>query len=128
MQLPEDETMDPMPAFDETAAPMVHPADSGPVSLGTKHAVHILREQLGDSSQKKSVVFQDLLPEKRASKADATRMFFEVLVLATKDAVKVDQASKSIGSSLKISGKEALWGSWAEENAAGAVSQLSQVL
>lgn len=114
----------PLEDMDDT----IRPIDTEPVSMGTKHAVHILREQLGDSSQKKSVVFQDLLPEKRASKADATKMFFEVLVLATKDAVKVDQASKSIGSSLKISGKEALWGSWAEENAAGAVSQLSQVL
>ncbi|KAJ5718001.1 hypothetical protein N7488_003647 [Penicillium malachiteum] len=115
----------PMDDFDDT----IRPVDTEPVSMGTKHAVHILREQLGESSsaQKKSVLFQDLLPEKRASKADATKMFFEVLVLATKDAVKVEQGSKSIGGPLKIHGKEALWGPWAEENAAGAASQLSQL-
>jgi cohesin complex subunit SCC1 len=55
-------------------------------------------------------------------------MFFEVLVLATKDAVKVEQGAKSIGGPLKIGGKQALWGSWAEENASGAMSQLSQAL
>ncbi|KAJ5195213.1 uncharacterized protein N7498_008651 [Penicillium cinerascens] len=106
----------------------IRPVDNEAVSLGTKHAVHVLREQLGDSEQKKGVLFQDLLPEKRASKADATKMFFEILVLATKDAVKVEQNTKSIGSPLKIKGKQALWGSWAEENAAGAASQLIQAL
>ncbi|KAJ5934527.1 hypothetical protein N7466_004074 [Penicillium verhagenii] len=127
LNLSEDDGMDaPLDEMDDTIRPM----DNEPVSIGTKHAVHILREQLGDpvSSQKKSVVFQDLIPEQRSSKADATKMFFEILVLATKDAVKVDQASKSIGGPLKIRGKQALWGSWAEENAAGAASQLSQVL
>jgi cohesin complex subunit SCC1 len=104
----------------------IRPVDNEPVSMGTKHAVHILRERLGDSEQKKSVLFQDMLPEQRSSKADATKMFFEVLVLATKDAVKVEQGSKTIGSALKIGGKQNLWGSWAEENAAA--SQLAQVL
>lgn len=109
---------------------ITHPVDTEPVSMGTKHAVHILREKLGDSAsqQKKSVLFQDMLPEQRSSKADATKMFFEVLVLATKDAVKVEQGAKSIGGPLKIHGKQALWGSWAEENAAGAMNQLSQAL
>lgn len=114
----------PLEDLDDT----IRPVDNEAVSLGTKHAVHVLREQLGDSEQKKGVLFQDLLPEKRASKADATKMFFEVLVLATKDAVKVEQNTKSIGSPLKIKGKQALWGSWAEENAAGAASQLIQAL
>lgn len=100
--------------------PTVHPADSGPVSLGTKHAVHILRDQFdgtADSSQQKksNVFFQDLLPEGKTSKSDATKMFFEVLVLASKDAVKVEQNSSStIGNRLKIRGKQGLWGSWAE--------------
>ncbi|KAJ5635596.1 uncharacterized protein N7484_008909 [Penicillium longicatenatum] len=127
LHLSDEDGMDaPLDEMDDTICPV----DNEPVSIGTKHAVHILREQLGDpvSSQKKSVLFQDLLPEQRSSKADATKMFFEVLVLATKDAVKVDQSSKSIGAPLKIGGKQALWGSWAEENAAGAASQLSQVL
>jgi cohesin complex subunit SCC1 len=126
LPLDDDEMDQPMDDLDDT----IHPLDSEPVSMGTKHAVHILREKLGDSAtqQKKSVLFQDLLPEQRSSKADATKMFFEVLVLATKDAVKVDQGAKSIGGPLKIRGKQALWGSWAEENAAGAMSQLSQAL
>lgn len=116
-----------MEELDDTIA---HPVDTEPVSMGTKHAVHILREKIGDSTsqQKKSVLFQDMLPEQRSSKADATKMFFEVLVLATKDAVKVEQGAKSIGGPLKIHGKQALWGSWAEENAAGAMGQLSQAL
>lgn len=101
---------------DET---VVQAADSGPVSAGTKHAVHVLRDRLGGSAaeQKKSVLFQDLLPEKQASRADATKMFFEVLVLATKDAVKVEQKTDTIGGPLKIRGKRALWGTWAEETA-----------
>jgi cohesin complex subunit SCC1 len=126
LHLDDGEMNEPMDELDDT----IHPVDTEPVSMGTKHAVHILREKLGDSAtqQKKSVLFQDLLPEQRSSKADATKMFFEVLVLATKDAVKVDQGAKSIGGPLKIQGKQALWGSWAEENAAGAMSQLSQAL
>ncbi|CAG8000522.1 unnamed protein product [Penicillium salamii] len=128
LPLSDDAGMDQgMEELDDTIA---HPVDTEPVSMGTKHAVHIIREKLGDSSsqQKKSVLFQDMLPEQRSSKADATKMFFEVLVLATKDAVKVDQGSKSIGGPLEIHGKQALWGSWAEENAGGAMSQLSQAL
>lgn len=115
----------PMDDFDEDLA--ARAVDSGPVSLGTKHAVHILRERLGEPDQKKSVLFQDLLPEQKTSKEDATKMFFEVLVLATKDAVQVDQGSKAIGGPLKIRGKRALWGSWAEENA-GAMSQMARAL
>ncbi|KAJ5662667.1 hypothetical protein N7462_011593 [Penicillium macrosclerotiorum] len=130
MDLPMSDDDGIMDQSSEDLEDTIRPVDTEPVSLGTKHAVHILRERLGDSAtqQKKAVVFQDLLPEQRSSKADATKMFFEVLVLATKDAVKVEQGSKSIGAPLKIRGKEALWGSWAEENAAGAMSQLSQVL
>lgn len=121
----DDDGMDqPLQDLDDTIRPM----DNEPVSLGTKHAVHVLRERLGDSEQRKSVLFQDLLPEQRSSKADATKMFFEVLVLATKDAVKVDQGSKAIGSPLTIRGKQNLWGTWAEENAAGAASQIAQAL
>ncbi|PWY69194.1 hypothetical protein BO94DRAFT_540075 [Aspergillus sclerotioniger CBS 115572] len=115
LRLSDDEGMNqPLEDVDDTTV-----QDSGPVSLGTKHAVHILRERLGESAaeQKKSVKFQDLLPEKKASKADATKMFFEVLVLATKDAVQVEQRPETVGGPLKIRGKRALWGSWAEEGA-----------
>ncbi|KAL9111196.1 MAG: hypothetical protein Q9227_004273 [Pyrenula ochraceoflavens] len=115
-------------AFDETTAPLVHPADSGPISLGTKHAVHLLRDRFGataaDSSPKKAnVLFQDLLPEGKTTKEDATKMFFEVLVLATKDAVKVEQSEKTIGGPLRIRGKRGLWGDWAEREAGGEIER-----
>ncbi|KAB8241952.1 Rec8 like protein-domain-containing protein, partial [Aspergillus flavus] len=75
LHLSDDEGLNhPLEDLDDT----IQPADSGPVSVGTKHAVHILRDCLGESAveQKKSVKFQDLLPERKASKADATKMFF----------------------------------------------------
>lgn len=119
--------------FDDTTIPLVHPADSGPVSLGTKHAVHLLREKLGDPSgqessspAKKSVLLQDLVPERRTTKEDATKMFFEVLVLATKDAIKVDQGEKQIGLPLRIRAKRGLWGSWAETSPADDPTSQSQ--
>ncbi|KAI4868728.1 Rec8 like protein-domain-containing protein [Hypoxylon rubiginosum] len=118
----------PMPAFDETTAPIVHPADSGPVSLGTKHAVHVLRDLFGseaainEEKRKTSVVFQDLLPEGRTSKADATKMFFECLVLATKDAIKVEQKEGALGGPIRVRGKRGLWGAWAEREAGGEIA------
>ncbi|KAL4778980.1 Rec8 like protein-domain-containing protein [Aspergillus varians] len=110
--------------FDDT----IQPVDSSLVSMGTKRAVHVLRDCLGDAEQKKAVKFQDLLPEKKASKADATKMFFEVLVLATKDAVQVEQRSNTVGGPIKIRGKRSLWGSWAEEDAnSEVINQPTQV-
>ncbi|KAG5289364.1 double-strand-break repair protein rad21 [Histoplasma ohiense] len=104
----------------------VYPAESGPISLGTKHAVHLLRDRFGGEgssrSKKSSVIFQDLLPEGTTTKSDATKMFFEVLVLATKDAVKVEQHHGTIGGRLKISAKQGLWGSWAETEAGGEIA------
>lgn len=111
------------PHFDDTTIPLLHPAESGPVSLGTQHAVHLLRDRFGGenadgspaaSAAKKSVLFQDFLPEGRATKEDATKMFFEMLVLATKDAIKIDQAEKRIGGPIRVRGKRGLWGAWAE--------------
>ncbi|CAM1506931.1 Fc.00g065720.m01.CDS01 [Cosmosporella sp. VM-42] len=123
----EREMGSPMPAFDETTAPIVHPADSGPVSIGTRHAVHILRDLFGteaaESSEKRkntAVVFQDLLPEKQTTKAEATKMFFECLVLATKDAIKVDQGL-GLGDPIRVRGKRGLWGDWAEREAGGEI-------
>lgn len=116
--------------FDTTTAPLVHPEDSGPVSLGTTHAVHLLRERFGDEAANSpnkrraaNVVFQDLLPEATTSKADATKMFFEVLVLATKDAIKVDQKRETVGGPIKIRGKRGLWGAWAEREAGGQIDE-----
>lgn len=122
--------LSPGPNFDETTAPLVHPADSGPVSLGTKHAVHLLREKFGpeaasspDKRKKASVLFQDLLPEATTSRADATKMFFEVLVLATKDAVKVEQQEALLGGPIRVRGKRGLWGDWAEREAGGEIAE-----
>jgi cohesin complex subunit SCC1 len=120
----------PGPNFDETAAPLIHPADSGPVSLGTKHAVHLLRDRFGteaaespEKRKKASVLFEDLLPEATTSKADATKMFFEVLVLATKDAVKVEQQEGLLGGPIRVRGKRGLWGAWAEREAGGEIAE-----
>jgi cohesin complex subunit SCC1 len=117
-----------LPAFDETTAPIVHPADSGLVSAGTKHAVHILRDLFGDEAatneakrKESAVVFQDLLPERRTTKAEATKMFFECLVLATKDAIKVEQGS-GLGDPIRVRGKRGLWGDWAEREAGGEIA------
>ena len=124
-EIPEDEPLDSPENFDETTLPILHPADSGPVSLGTKHAVHLLRDKLGGSDAEaspskrvqNSVLFTDLCPERSTSRADATKMFFETLVLATKDAVKVEQPTQEkheMGGPLRVRAKRGLWGDWAE--------------
>ncbi|KAL4806464.1 Rec8 like protein-domain-containing protein [Aspergillus unguis] len=124
LRLSDDEGIQqPLDDFDDT----IQPVDSSLVSVGTKRAVHVLRDCLGDAEQKKAVKFQDLLPEKKSTKADATKMFFEVLVLATKDAVQVEQRPSAVGGPIKIRGKSSLWGSWAEEDANGEVSRPTQV-
>jgi cohesin complex subunit SCC1 len=119
--------------FDDTTMPLNHPAESGPVSLGTKHAVHLLRERFGADAeeseserQRTSIVFQDMLPETRTSRADATKMFFEVLVLATKDAIKVEQTGAELGGPLRIRAKRGLWGQWAETAASGELPSQTQ--
>lgn len=108
--------------FDETTAPLVHPADSGPISVGTQHAVHRLREVFGGSpaedspasQSRRSVLLQELIPEGRTSREDATKMFFETLVLATKDAIKVEQSDREVGLPIRVRAKRGLWGQWAE--------------
>ncbi|KAI4259613.1 MAG: hypothetical protein LQ352_000681 [Teloschistes flavicans] len=116
--------------FDDTTAPLLFPTEQGAVSLGTQHAVHLLRERFGTSgagiqppAKKSSIVFQDMLPEATTTKADATKMFFEVLVLATKDAVKVEQSEEQLGGHMRIRGKRALWGAWAENQAGGEIAE-----
>ena len=117
--------------FDDTTIPLVHPADSGPISVGTQHAVHLLREVFGGapdaespaSQNRKSVLLQELIPEATTSKADATKMFFETLVLATKDAIKVDQQSNDLGLPIRVRAKRGLWGSWAEPSTQAETAQ-----
>lgn len=116
--------------FDTTTAPLLYPGEQGAVSLGTQHAVHLLRERFGSSSdgsqppaKKANILFQAMLPEATTSKADATKMFFEVLVLATKDAVKAEQSEQHLGGPMRIRGKRGLWGAWAENQAGGEIAE-----
>ncbi|KAF6232988.1 hypothetical protein HO173_008744 [Letharia columbiana] len=120
--------------FDDTTAPLLHPMEQGAVSQGTKHAVHLLRDRFGSSAdgspsqqKKANILFQQLLPEDTTSKVDATKMFFEVLVLATKDAVKVEQAEDTLSGPLRIRAKRGLWGSWAETEAGGEIAEQEMV-
>lgn len=112
-----DDAPSPANDFDETTIPLLHPADAGPISQGTQQTLHILREQLGPEGEKKSAVFQDLLPERTTNRRDATKMFFDILVLATKDCVKVEQKLGTIGNPLRVRAKRGMWGAWAEQGA-----------
>ncbi|KAE9994436.1 hypothetical protein EG327_010062 [Venturia inaequalis] len=127
---------DPLPDFDDTTYPDLHPKDDGPISQGTQHAVHLLRDFFGpegandaSSRQKSSALLQDLVPEATTNRREATKMFFEVLVLATKDAVKVEQDGIKkgvIGGAIRIRAKRGLYGSWAEAGASGTQSTQEQ--
>jgi cohesin complex subunit SCC1 len=123
----EDFAASPGQAFDITEAPLLHPSQSGPVSLGTKTAVHLLRQHFApdypvsatepptpSQRTKTEAFFTDLCPEATTSKQDATKLFFEMLVLGTKDAIKVDQSSEELGGPIRVRGKRGLWGDWAE--------------
>ncbi|KAF5241306.1 hypothetical protein FAUST_3988 [Fusarium austroamericanum] len=132
-EMDDDEGATMMPGFEDTTIALVHPAESGPVSLGTKHVVHQLRDRFGDDAadspgkrNERAVLFQNLCPRQEATKADATKMFFECLVLATKDAIKVEQSS-GLGDDIRIRAKRGLWGAWAEREAGGEMSQDNDV-
>lgn len=106
------------------------PASTGHVSQQTIAAVHLLRSEFssaadltsGTPSQRRQSAaltreqrkLQDLLPPTTTTRVDATKMFFEILVLATKDAVKVTQ-EKGFAGDIFIAPKKGLWGKWAEE-------------
>jgi cohesin complex subunit SCC1 len=124
------------PAFDITEAPLLHPAQSGAVSLGTKNAIHLLREHFAPHHPKTATepptpskrvkaeaMFTDLCPESTTSRQDATKMFFELLVLGTKDAIKVEQENKELAMPIRVRGKRGLWGSWAEMEAGGEIAK-----
>ncbi|KAF9733395.1 hypothetical protein PMIN06_010842 [Paraphaeosphaeria minitans] len=126
----EEEVFSPIPDdFDVTTAPLLHPADSGVVSLETKHAVHLLRQVFGDAAETSeeerrntAVSFQGMFPETTTAKPDIARMFNEILVLGTKDAIKVEQQTtdNELGGAIRIRAKRGLWGSWAETDVSGA--------
>jgi cohesin complex subunit SCC1 len=126
----EEDVFSPIPDnFDDTTAPILHPADSGVVSLETKHAVHLLRQVFGDAAETSeeerrntAVSFQGMFPETTTAKPDIARMFMEILVLGTKDAIKVEQQTtdNELGGPIRIRAKRGLWGSWAETDVSGA--------
>lgn len=131
----EDEAYDAGVNFDITEAPLLHPSQSGPVAIGTKKMVHMLREHFApghptDANEpptpskrvKSSALFTDLCPEKQTTRQDATKMFFELLVLGTKDAIKVEQESKGLGLPIRVRGKRGLWGDWAEMQSGGEIA------
>ncbi|KAF2147064.1 uncharacterized protein K452DRAFT_323289 [Aplosporella prunicola CBS 121167] len=132
----EAQAASPLPGaeFDETTAPLLHPEETGPVSVQTRHAVHLLREKFGPEAEaspgqrrERSVLFQDMLPERSTSRRDATKLFFECLVLATKDAVKVEQATGALGAPIRMRAKRGLWGDWAEQGAGGEIASQAVV-
>lgn len=106
----DDQAMEAQEARSEREESALPPVE--PISVGTEHAAGLLREHLGHKDSADSqVIFQDLFPEQTTSRADATKMFFEVLVLATKDAIAVEQDTEKIGGTLKVTAKNALWNS-----------------
>ncbi|KAL9044227.1 MAG: hypothetical protein Q9214_002619 [Letrouitia sp. 1 TL-2023] len=120
----------PLDNFDDTVAPLIPLSEQGAMSLGTQHAVHLLRDRFGSSTtkspqsqRKANILFQEMLPDRVTSKADATKMFFEILVLATKDAVKVEQSDSDLGAPIKIRAKRGLWDTWAENEAGGEIAE-----
>ncbi|KAK6540649.1 sister chromatid cohesion protein 1 [Orbilia ellipsospora] len=96
------------------------------VSQATTHAVHLLREKftepvgrtgrsnVSQSQTKEEVIFGQMFPKNQTTRIDATKMFFEILVLATKDAIAVKQGEDA---EIRVRGKKALWGEWAEHGA-----------
>lgn len=118
-------------AKNDTSGPLPF-SDHESIALGTKNAVHLLRENLGPSPKKSTtrpaksrIFFDDMLPENRTNKADATKMFFEILVLATKDAIKVEQAASKLGGPLSMEEKQGLWGDWAVNGIGGRLNATS---
>lgn len=115
--------------FDVTEAPLLHPSQSGPVSVGTKTAVAALRHHFAPDHKgaepptspqrtRTDAKFTDLCPTATTDRAEATKMFFELLVLGTKDAVKIEQVKDhGLHGTIKVRGKRGLWGQWAEMGA-----------
>jgi cohesin complex subunit SCC1 len=131
----EDEEVDEMGDavnFDITEAPLLHPSQTGAVAVETKRMVHRLRKHFAPDHPQDlnepptpskrivaSALFTELCPEETTSRQEATKNFFELLVLGTKDAIKVEQQSSELGMPIRVRGKRGLWGDWAELGATG---------
>ncbi|KAK7203345.1 Rec8 like protein-domain-containing protein [Myxozyma melibiosi] len=88
------------------------------ISRNTKEAVAVLVSELSNQDK---VDFQSLTVDKPRSKA--VKLFFETLVLATKDAIEVEQ--KNPYGLIDISAKDALFGNdWIDANTEVAPSQV----
>ncbi|QIW99774.1 hypothetical protein AMS68_005292 [Peltaster fructicola] len=124
------------PSFDHTEAPLLHPSQSGPVSVGTKTTVAALRNHFApghtgnepptpSKRTRAEARFADLCPTETTKRSEATKMFFELLVLGTKDAVKIEQEKgKGLDGDIRVRGKRGLWGSWAEMGQSQVVTTL----
>ncbi|CAD6504216.1 BgTH12-05950 [Blumeria graminis f. sp. triticale] len=121
-----EEAHPPTEELDESIALQNHTSELEPMSVATKHAVHLLRDYFGDEATEPpahgpemSVLFEDLLPTESVSRASATKIFFETLILGTKDAIKIEQPKTSLGASICIRPKPGLWSAWAEREING---------
>lgn len=92
--IPGEETMMEIPAFEVSPPPPSIPAERLLIPSTTEHAVYALRDQFGpeaaissEARENTSILFQDFVPEQQATKVEATKMFFECLVFATKGAI-----------------------------------------
>ncbi|KAH7305318.1 Rec8 like protein-domain-containing protein [Stachybotrys elegans] len=108
-----EETMLEIPAYEEITESPALPTERRPMSIATEHAAHILREQFGPEVTSPgrpatSVLFQDLVPEHQSTKSEASKMFFECLVLASEDMIRVEQGP-GLGDDIRMWAKEGLW-------------------
>lgn len=86
---PEYATLEP-PQSSSIETPETTETQTQPTSIDTREAVLQIRDTLDDASDG-TTVFSTLASG--ASKAKASELFFQVLLLATKDAIRVDQSS-----------------------------------
>ncbi|KAI8680455.1 hypothetical protein NCS57_00326100 [Fusarium keratoplasticum] len=123
--IPGEETMMEIPPFEASPPPPSIPAQRLPIPTTTEHAVYALRDQFvpeaaisSEVRESTSVIFQDFVPEQQATKAEAAKMFFECLVLATKGAIKLEQGP-GLGDPIQVWARESLWGDFAETDTGG---------
>lgn len=69
---------------------------------------HLEYEMLHLHEKRACITFDYLMPTNKASRVDATTTFFEVLVLATKNQVRVEQENSNLYCPIRIQAKQAL--------------------